>query len=181
MKCPRKKAWHPTVSCSFSDFSCKFFRKNMHSQPNAHATKLLSCAAEVGQYRLRSACRPAYHFKYPRSQRSSRYIATTQLQPLDARRLLPCFDEPHFKARFALKVLHPIGTVAVANAPMKQTTEQRGHQAFVLTEFEETPKMSTYLLALAITEFPQRETKFGGIQVLRSQWTQKTKPLLCPA
>ncbi len=37
------------------------------------------------------------------------------MQPTDARRLLPCFDEPDMKAHFHLTIIHPIGTIAIAN------------------------------------------------------------------
>uniref|UniRef100_A0A915NTH6 Aminopeptidase n=1 Tax=Meloidogyne floridensis TaxID=298350 RepID=A0A915NTH6_9BILA len=51
----------------------------------------------------------------------NRYIAATQMQPLDARKLLPCFDEPSFKAEFSISVQHPDGTVALSNAPIEHT------------------------------------------------------------
>lgn len=43
------------------------------------------------------------------------------MQPLDARRLLPCFDEPSFKAEFSISVQHPEGTNVLSNAPIEHS------------------------------------------------------------
>lgn len=45
----------------------------------------------------------------------ARYVFT-QLEPTEARRLLPCFDEPSFKVPFELKVITPKDNLVVANA-----------------------------------------------------------------
>jgi len=37
------------------------------------------------------------------------------MQPTSARKTFPCFDEPSMKAVFHLTLLHPPGTVALAN------------------------------------------------------------------
>lgn len=51
-----------------------------------------------------------------------RFLAATQMQPLDARRLFPCFDQPEFKSKFILTVIHPKGTRAVGNTQLINST-----------------------------------------------------------
>lgn len=36
-----------------------------------------------------------------------KWLATTQMQPTNARRVFPCFDEPQFKASFVVKINRP--------------------------------------------------------------------------
>ncbi|XP_077084022.1 aminopeptidase N isoform X3 [Siphateles boraxobius] len=81
-------------------------------------------------------------------------VATTQMQPTFARKTFPCFDEPSMKAVFHLTLLHPPGTVALANG-MELGTESItiDKQEVLRTRFEPTEKMSTYLLAFVVSEF----------------------------
>ncbi len=47
-----------------------------------------------------------------------RKLLSTQFQPTDARKAFPCFDEPQFKARFRINIIHPDTTIALANFPI---------------------------------------------------------------
>uniref|UniRef100_A0A5S6R0R7 Aminopeptidase N-like N-terminal domain-containing protein n=1 Tax=Trichuris muris TaxID=70415 RepID=A0A5S6R0R7_TRIMR len=48
---------------------------------------------------------------------SKRWLLITQFQPTYARRALPCFDEPDFKAVFNVSLTHPASTIALSNMP----------------------------------------------------------------
>lgn len=75
----------------------------------------------------------------------------TQLCPTDARRLLPCFDEPGTKARWTVAVTAPAGETLIANAPIRSRSRVR--DGLRTTRFEQTPPLSAYLVALAVGPF----------------------------
>uniref|UniRef100_A0A669BMZ5 Aminopeptidase n=1 Tax=Oreochromis niloticus TaxID=8128 RepID=A0A669BMZ5_ORENI len=72
-------------------------------------------------------------------------VATSQMHPTYARKTFPCFDEPALKAIFHITLIHPPGTVALSNGM------ERGH--WTKTKFEPTKKMSTYLLAIIVSDY----------------------------
>jgi len=45
-------------------------------------------------------------------------MISSHLEPADARRIFPCWDEPAFKATFALTVTLPRTFLAVSNMPI---------------------------------------------------------------
>jgi puromycin-sensitive aminopeptidase len=83
---------------------------------------------------------------YKASALGRRY-AFTQCEAADARRILPCFDEPSFKARFRVAVVARDGEVVVSNAPVEREEPVAGGR---LVRFALTPPLSTYLLAIAV-------------------------------
>lgn len=84
--------------------------------------------------------------------------AFTQLEPMDARRVFPCFDEPGFKVPFDLKVTTPKGNVVVANAPETDRVESEDRRSLTFT-FATTAPLPTYLVAFAVGPL---ETRAGA-------------------
>ena len=93
-----------------------------------------------------------------------RRYAATQLEAADARRFFPCFDEPDKKARFRLRVTTPIRNQAVSNGAIVRTTT-RGRQKTV--QFAETPRLSTYLVALVVGELEASRAVHVGPTAIR--------------
>ena len=76
--------------------------------------------------------------------KAGNWLAATQMQPSATRNVFPCFDEPAMKAKFNFELRVPRGFRALSN--MNPITKKNG---FVV--FDETPPMSTYIVAIVIT------------------------------
>ncbi|RKH00326.1 M1 family peptidase [Corallococcus sp. CA053C] len=74
-------------------------------------------------------------------------VAATQFEAADARRLFPCFDEPAFKARWALTVRVPPGHAVLGNG--KVVKDEADGELRKVT-FQETELLSSYLVALVV-------------------------------
>jgi puromycin-sensitive aminopeptidase len=83
-------------------------------------------------------------------------LIATQFESHHAREAFPCIDEPEAKATFDLTLLSPAGETAIANTPVKKQ-ETTGTK--LVTTFETTPKMSTYLLAFVFGDMKYLEAK----------------------
>lgn len=103
-----------------------------------------------GNYRLEIAYRAKYRDDlsglYKVKENNESYLFT-QMEPLSARKMLPCFDEPRFKTPFNIKVISPKGQTVIANGPLKTTIAQQSDEVHV---FDTTKPLPSYLLALAV-------------------------------
>ena len=86
------------------------------------------------------------------SKANNRRYAVTQLEATDARRMFPSFDEPAYKATFSLTATIDQGDHAISNGAAISDTPGPGAGKHTV-KFDTTPKMSTYLVALAVGDF----------------------------
>ncbi|KAK3928579.1 Aminopeptidase N [Frankliniella fusca] len=84
---------------------------------------------------------------------TTRWLATTQFEAIYARKMFPCFDEPDFKATFSIQAGHNGSLTALSNMPAEKTEPLAQRPGFVLTSFPKTVPMSTYLVALVVSDF----------------------------
>ncbi|CAD2244716.1 M1 family metallopeptidase [Xanthomonas arboricola] len=75
----------------------------------------------------------------------------TQFENSDARRFIPSWDEPNFKATFDLAINAPAGQMAVSNMPV--ASSKPGANGRTRIAFQTSPKMSTYLLFVSVGDF----------------------------
>ncbi len=87
----------------------------------------------------------------------------TQFEAADARRFLPSWDEPNFKATFDLCATVPTGQLAVSNMPVASVAAQdEGHKTVC---FQRTPRMSTYLLSFNVGDMERRSEPSGATEI----------------
>ncbi len=130
----------------------------------------LAAPLAPGRYRLTlkfrglisGEARGLFAMNYKVGQHDKTMLAT-HLQPTDARRLLPTWDEPAFRARFQLTVDLPAGFLAYSNTPVQQQeTLPNGWQRFA---FGVTPSMPSYLMALVAGELSRISAQQDGVEV----------------
>jgi aminopeptidase N len=106
--------------------------------------------------------RGLFFVDYPTKDGTKRMISS-QLEASDARRIFPCWDEPAFKASFALTVTVPQSFLAVSNMPVAR--EQPAAPDTKRVSFAPTPKMSSYLFVLTTGELERITADAGGVSV----------------
>ncbi|XP_031733828.1 alanyl (membrane) aminopeptidase-like b [Anarrhichthys ocellatus] len=88
---------------------------------------------------------------YEGDKSTERFLTATHLEPIDARKVFPCFDEPEMKAEFVVTIIHRRDTIALGNADIRESNII--NDDWKITFFHPTPKMSTYLFAFTVSEF----------------------------
>jgi tricorn protease interacting factor F2/3 len=103
---------------------------------------------------------------------------TTQFESSGARRTFPCVDHPAYKAQFALSLTINKNLNAVSNMPVKSETKKNGKKTIT---FEETPRMSTYLLYIGVGKFDERKEMVDDKEVIllapKGRLTESNFPL----
>ena len=97
-----------------------------------------------------------YRSGYTAINGEKRIMASTQFEALDARRCIPCWDEPAIKAVFELSLIVGSDLTAFSNMPETRVTQlapEGAKPSKKKISFMPTPKMSTYLVAFCVGEF----------------------------
>lgn len=90
-------------------------------------------------------------------------LLATQFESHYARQVFPCIDEPSAKATFDVTLTTETGVTVLGNMPVASQSEQEGQ---LVTTFETTPKMSSYLLAWVVGHMHKKAaTTKGGVEV----------------
>jgi puromycin-sensitive aminopeptidase len=88
-----------------------------------------------------------YRSTFTDADGNERVLASTQFEAPHARAAFPCFDEPEFKAVFAVTLVVPADLLALSNGPEVSRTVEHGTARIT---FGETIPMSTYLVAWVV-------------------------------
>ncbi len=103
----------------------------------------------------------ALDYKNPKGEQKRALF--TQFEAPDARRFVPSWDEPNYKATFDLTAIVPGDQMAVSNMPIAATTDAAG--GMKANRFQTSPKMSTYLLFFGVGEFDRISKKAKSTEV----------------
>ncbi len=100
---------------------------------------------------------------YKDPQGAEKRALFTQFEAPDARRFVPSWDEPNYKATFDLTATVPAEQMAVSNMPVAARRDIGNGLAEV--RFGTSPKMSTYLLFFGLGEFDRITKQVGPTEV----------------
>jgi len=98
------------------------------------------------------------------STENGRKYAVSDFEATNARRAYPSFDEPAYKATYDITAVIPQGNIAISNGRVASDVPGPGRDEHTV-RFTTTPKMSSYLVALAIGEFSCLEGSSDGIPI----------------
>lgn len=115
--------------------------------------------------RISSQMRGLYQSRGLHRGKEEKY-AFTHFEPTNARRMVPSFDEPALKATFSLTLEAPKELTLLSNMPPARREVSGDRQ---VVSFETTPKMSTYLLAVAAARLVPTTRRVAGVDV--TVWT----------
>lgn len=83
-------------------------------------------------------------------------LLATQFESHHAREVFPCIDEPEAKATFDLTLFTEKGVTVLGNMPVSAQSEE---EDWLVTTFETSPRMSSYLLAFIVGELQCKTAK----------------------
>jgi aminopeptidase N len=153
-------------------------RTNTHSaydELRLHSQQMLYPGSYTIRLEFNGVITPELKGIYPANYKhkgKDKRIIITQLESHHAREAFPCIDEPEAKATFKLTVTAPEHETVLSNTP-EESHKKIGK--LVAHTFEQTPKMSTYLLAFAMGELHYSEAISKAGIAVRS-WATIAQP-----
>jgi puromycin-sensitive aminopeptidase len=104
---------------------------------------------------LNDKLRGFYRSTYRDDDGNEQVIATTQMEATDCRRAFPCWDEPEFKAVFAITLDVDADLTAISNGAEVERSTVDGR---TVIRFADTMVMSSYLVALVVGRLEVSDT-----------------------
>lgn len=101
---------------------------------------------------------------YRRNVEGKWYVYTT-FTPIEARRAFPCFDEPRFKAPWAISIHLRRELKAFSNAPQMSEADEAG--GMKLVRFAPTEKLASEVVAFAVGPFDIYNPSAAGMPPVR--------------
>lgn len=111
---------------------------------------------------LREQAQGLFYVRYT-TEAGKKLMLCSQMEPTDARRMFPCWDEPVFRASFEPTVVVPEKHLAVSNMPIK--SQKSLGSGLKEVHFEATPPMASYLVVFASGELESIEDSLDGTQM----------------
>jgi aminopeptidase N len=143
-----------------ASYDAKLQRATLHFAKPVPAGKQLLSIAYHGD--IARSTLGLFAMDYQGADGPHRTLATN-LEPADARKVFPCWDEPNLKATFAVSVDAPKTQLALSNMPVQSTRPLAGDRQTVT--FAPSPRMSTYLFFLGIGDFERIHKQVDGVDV----------------
>jgi puromycin-sensitive aminopeptidase len=105
-----------------------------------------------------------YRTLYRGNDGLEKVIASTQMEPADARRAFPSFDEPDFKATYSISLIADPSLTTLSNGrPIGSRLLATGKKE---TRFKKSLQMSSYLVAMVVGHFARSKTvDANGVKV----------------
>lgn len=109
-----------------------------------------------------------YRSTYKKEDGTEGILATSQMEPTDARRAFPCFDEPALKATYTVTLVADKNLTCLSNMDVASETDVKSAttgSTKKAVKFNKSPLMSTYLVAFIVGELNFIETKSFRVPV----------------
>ena len=112
---------------------------------------------------------------FDEEKNATEYIATSQFESIGARRALPCFDEPAFKAIFQVNLGRLKDMSSISNMPAEfEGVAMKDNNEYMWDMYQDSPIMSTYLLAFIISRFTHKQSEATANGVQFRIWSRKS-------
>ncbi|XP_050434301.1 thyrotropin-releasing hormone-degrading ectoenzyme-like [Adelges cooleyi] len=131
---------------------------------------------------LRNDMTGFYKSSYNQSQTGTEnFLAVTQFEATYARSAFPCYDEPHYKVPFNITVGVSDKQIALSNMPLSYKDHKdvceltNGGKNLSWYHFQQTPPMSTYLVAFFVGEIASLKSSSKVNVYTRSDYLEQTQ------
>lgn len=159
-----------SVTINDSDVDYSFDRSQIHFHDVAVDEEVTLTITGTSEY-SRSG-QGLHRFTDPSDNETYLY---SHLEPSDARRIFPCFDQPDMKTTFAVTMVVPADWTALSNQPEVSRSELPGE--LISVGFDTTPLLSSYLTSFAAGPYVGVQdswTSDSGQTVELGMWTRKS-------